>query len=73
MADHPAPVIWLLRAEVDFQEAYNRISKYSDERAEKFYHSVNHSLDQVALFPESGRSYKPKNGNRGTPKGRVYQ
>ncbi len=49
--------IWLLKAEVDFQEIYNRIDRYSEDRAESFYASVNQAVDQVALFPESGHPY----------------
>lgn len=45
-------VIWLLKAEVDFQETYNRIERYSEERAENFYHSVNAALDRVASNPD---------------------
>ncbi len=46
-------VIWLLKAEVDFQETYNRIERYSEERAEKFYHSVNAALDLVASVAQA--------------------
>jgi len=53
----PREIIWLLKAEVDFQEIYNRIDRYSPERAENFYASVNEALDQVAEFPESGHAY----------------
>ena len=56
MAD-PLEITWLLKAEVDFQETYNRIDRYSEERAEKFYHSVNAALDRVASNPEGGGPY----------------
>lgn len=53
----PKAIIWLLKAEIDFQETYNRISRFSEDRAERFYDSVNRALDHVAEFPESGRTY----------------
>jgi plasmid stabilization system protein ParE len=53
----PRPIIWLLKAEVDFQQIYNRIDRYSPERAERFYASVNEAVDPLALFPESGQPY----------------
>lgn len=49
-------IIWLLKAEVSFQEIYNWICTYSEVRAEKFYHSTNDTLDQAAIFPELGHS-----------------
>ena len=53
----PLEVIWLLKAEVDFQETYNRIERYSEERAEKFFDSVNSALEVVASNPEAGSPY----------------
>jgi plasmid stabilization system protein ParE len=53
----PTEIVWLLKAETDFQAIYNRISGYSEERAERFYFSVNDALDQVKLFPEIGQPY----------------
>ncbi len=50
-------IIWLLKAEIDFQEIYNRIDRYSEKRAEDFYASVNTAVDQLALFPEIGFAY----------------
>lgn len=49
-------IIWLLKAEVSFQEIYNWISNYSDIRAEEFYKETNNILEQAAVFPELGHS-----------------
>ena len=58
-------ITWLLKAEVDFQEIYNRIDRYSPERAETFYASVNHALDQLVLALNGRYGVFYRDENRG--------